>query len=281
MIQHITYGVGGTVSLQANQALTTPTVSIHDGLGLEMVSATTASQSTVSTTLSSGIATEATSLVVASATGISAGMIIWLNAEEAVLVKAVNGTTITLVRPTFKAYSSGVSVKSFNVTYSVLAAAANSLFWHGYCTWYSAGAVYAHTPLCCTKQPLFRMTTQEDVLRFDPAFHHKIDAAFDLNSALDDAWNDVIRVIQTRGQAAHLFRASGHEFTKAVIMRFFANFYMSRISENENTLYDRYKELAKSELDLAVTTLPRDVDEDGITNSGDELFTTRTIDILR
>lgn len=280
MLQHITYGVGGQIYLDAAEQLTTPTVSVYDGQGNTLVSDQSATLSTVDTTVSSAVSARSTSISVTSATGITAGGVYNLGGREDILVASISGTTVTLARPTFYAHANGAELVGFRVTYTVSAAAADRTFWFGFAAWKSNSNLYAHTSLCCTKQPLFLSTTIQDLIDADSAILSKLDSNADVVRMLQRGFEDVIRAIDVK-EEARLFRASGVAFNKPIIYAVLRNHYMSRVSPTEIQLYDRYLDAFDKALSEVVSSLPRDTDEDGETNEEGEQLSFYTIPLAR
>lgn len=280
MIQHIIYEQGGQIYINARSLVSTPTVSVYDGQGGCLASAQTAALETIDTTLSVAAAAEASSITVASATGFSAGKKFWISAREECVCKSVSSTTIALMRPLYYDHANGAAVDSYRVVYTVTSEQASRLFFNGYAKWYSGSNLYGQTALYCTKYPLFNIATIQDILDEDGAITRKLDPSDDIERLIERAWKDVLKEIGARARA-RLFAADGEVLNTAVAFAFMRNFYRPKQSPSEIVLYDRYERLLPNEIAKVVSQLPRDTDQDGVTNEDGEQMFFSTIKVIR
>lgn len=269
--QHITYGQGGTISIQALERFTTPTVTIKTDRNEDIVSAQAATQSTVNTTLSSAASAGATTIAVAAATGIAADAVLDIGSgDESVVVKSISGTTVTLVRPLIVDHASAATVKNNTLSYTVSSSDASKLFWDGAAYWYNNGVLYTQTPVECTRYPLFRLTTLQDVWDEHPQLRDLLSSNDDPNRLLNMAHNDVMTAIAAVDRA-RAFYASGREIARAVVFQFLLNYYRHDASESATLLYDRYQFALSNELQRIISILPRDADQDQIIEAGEKM----------
>ena len=256
--QHVTYGAGGTIYFYPREALTTPTVTIRTNRNADMVTAASATASTISTTLASAASAGATTISVAGATGIATGAILNIAGDtEEAIVKSISGTTVTLRRPLLVDHTYTSVVKCFTLSYTVPAASANVLFFDGRAILYSAGVYYMQIPVECTRYPLFRLATLQDIWDEHPQLRDILSNNDDPERLLNLAHNDVMTQIEAIDRS-RCFMASGAELARAVTYQFLSNYYRHQASESGSALYDRYKSEAIEEIKRVASVLPRD-----------------------
>ena len=277
--QHITYGAGGTLYLYATTRLSTPTITIRTDRNTDIVTGQSVTASTTNTTLSSAAAEGATTIAVTAATGIAFGQEIILSAKETVTVKSIASTTVTLQRPLIYSHASGATAQSNTLSYTVTAADADTLFWDGLAIWYNNGVYYAQTPVECTRYPLFRLATLQDVWDECPQLRDLLSPNDDPERLLKIAHDDVMTTIYSVDRAT-VFMASGKEISRAVTFQFLSNYYRHEAQESSETLYNRYQMALADEIKKVVSILPRDADQDQIVESN-ERMRTNSIRIIR
>lgn len=267
--QHITYQVGGTIYFYSRKKLTSPTVTVRNNRGGDILTAQSCTASTVSTYLSAAISPGDTSFSVASGTGITNGMELQIapsDFPEECVVKSISGTTVTPWRPLIISHASGKAVQCTTVSYTVSAAQADELFWDGLAIWYDNGVYYAQTPIECTRYPLFRLATIQDVWDEYPQLRDLLSPNDDPNRLLKLAHNDVMTTIAAIDRARCFF-ASGTEIARAVVFQFLCNYYRHCAQENATILFDRYQMALADEIKKIVSILPRDADQDQVAQS--------------
>ena len=260
--QHIIFGAGGTVSIDTLTRPTTAKVKIEDASGGEIVGLTNATISTISTTLSSAAAEGAWTIAVASATGISSGQEFWVRTpNEVCRCKSITSTTVTLWRRLAQAHASGSTVQGTRITYSVSAAAADSLFFDGRCIWTLDNAVAHYTSVECTRYPLARLATTEDLYREDPLFMHVLEDEADSDQLLDAGHEHVLSRIGAK-MRARVFVGSS-EFKRAAALAALTTYYRAQPSESGRELYTRYGTELEAEIARLCAVVPRDENQDG------------------
>jgi hypothetical protein len=157
----------------------TPTFTVLGPSGGETQASSNVTLDGVATTLSGAVAAGATSLTVTSATGITTGRKYLLGGTEAgggeaVTVKGVASTTVTLVRPLRAAKASGAAFQSTRVTCAVEAAAVPSYGRH-----YRLSIAWA---LSAVAQPA--VDVPFDVCRYVPLSHLTVDDVGDMDPAV-------------------------------------------------------------------------------------------------
>ena len=268
--QHITYGVGGTIYFYATARLTSPTVTIKTDKGTVIVSAQAATQVNVATTLSSAASAGDSTISVTSANNAAYGQEIILSAKETVIVKSISSNVITLQRPLIMDHASNAACQCNTISYTVLAADADTLFWDGIATWYNNSVWYAQTPVECTRYPLFRLTTLQDVWDECPQLRDLLSPNDDPERLLKLAHEDVLTTISAIDKAT-VFFASGKEIARAVVFQFLVNYYRHEAQESSEILYNRYQMALAEEIKKVVSILPRDADQDGVVESNERM----------
>lgn len=268
--QHITYNYGGTIYIDVLSRPTSATVTIKYGTN-SLVSAGACTISSINTTLSSAATKGATSISVASATGCSIGKKCWLQDHpEEVLIKGVSETTVSLSRPLFYDHASSAAVEGTRVSYAVSAAQASVKFWDGRAEWLIDSILTDISAVECTVYPLRRLATIQDLFDENPKLRNLLPDEYTIERCLDNAHDDILTTIAARGRARVLC-SSGRELAKAVVLRFFANYFRRDASDGSDVMYDRYKQAAEAELGKIIASLPRDTNQDGIVEKGERL----------
>lgn len=268
--QHIAYGVGGTVSIDLLTRPTTVTLDIYTGDGSAIVSSASGTVSTISTTLSSAASRGATSIAVAAATGIAAGSVFWIQDDpEAVLAYKLATLTVSLRRPLLKDHVSGAVVQGTRVSYTVLAAAANTLFWDGRVKWTIDGAT-EWTAVECTKYPLKRHASIQDVIDRQPMMYEILSPGVDTERLLDLAHEEVLERIGTTGRRIRVFPASS-EFVSATAMAALMLHYQPQATDEGTRLFERYSTLLEREVERVVEITPRDDNQDGVVQAAEKV----------
>lgn len=279
--QHILYGAGGTVSVNASARPTAATVTIKTGEGSAVVEDEAATVSTINTTLSAAAVKGAAVLALASATGVSCGSDILLaSPPETVRVKSISGTDATLWRPVINDHASGVAATGTMITYTVSAGDAATLFFDGRCEW-TLDSVLTHVTSCeCTKYPLVREVAATEVSLYDeaPSFHLMLSEGDDTLALLD---NSHAEVLQRIGGKARIRVYTGSElFRQATVFAVMRRLYRSRPGDSAREMYERYTAEMNEAIERLQGYAPRDGDQDGRIEEN-ERISMRSARILR
>ena len=271
--QHVVYNQGGTISCDVLTRPTTgATVTVIDGNGTTKASAQTATLSTVNSTISSAAAKGALSVVVVSATGIASNVEFWLaSPPEKVRCKSISSLTVTLWQPLLYAHASGVKAEGTQLTYAVTAAQANAIWWDGRAQWVidSAAAVSLFTSVECTKYPLARNATVQDLYAEHPKLFQIMDVETDLERLLDLAHEDVLTRIGAKARC-RVF-AGSTQYNRAVVYLAISNIYRRQASDDGTRLFERYRAEAEAEIERIVAIVPRDSDQDAAIEASDQM----------
>jgi len=268
--QHITQNVGGTVSIDLLTRPTTVTLDIYTGEGAAIVSSASGTVSTINTTLSSAAARGATSIAVAAATGIAAGKVFWIQDDpESVLAYKLATLAVSLRRPLLKDHVSGATVQGTQVTYSVASTAAATLFFDGRVKWTIDG-VTEWTALECTKYPLKRHCSIQDVIDRQPMLYEILTPGVDTERLLDLAHDEVLERIGVLGRRIRVFPASS-EFVSATAMAALMLHYQPQATDEGTRLYERYESLTQREVERVVEITPRDENQDGVVQAAEKV----------
>lgn len=206
--QAIVRDVGGTIDIVLPErwdGATTPTVTVCGPDGTAYVSAANATADTVSTTISAGAAIGASSVTVASATGITPGRTYLLGTAaseltEHVRVRAVASTTVYLYGPTLYAHASGVGFVGTRLSYAVTSAQATTLFARGWAVWtytVSSASKTAHTAVECVLKTVRRMASVADWQLRVPQLYYRLDGV-NADALLQSAFEDVLSSVEPR-----------------------------------------------------------------------------------
>lgn len=277
--QHILYGVGGTVALDPPVRGATAKVSVFTGDGDTVVAEQAAVIADGDGTLAAAAAAGAESLTLNSGHGIVDGDKVWLRSpSEQVRVRKVSGDVITLWAPTLYAHAISSVIETTRVSYALDATEAGSLWWDGWARFtLDSGEVYS-VACCCTKYPIARTATAEDLRALVPFVADLFDAGDDVEALLDAAHEQVLLDIETRDRV-HTF-VGGHGFARAVAYHLLAAKHEPDASDAGTTLWERYTKQRKNAIEAAVASTPRDADQDG-TPARSEAISTRSRRLVR
>jgi hypothetical protein len=167
----------------------------------------TVTMGTVNTTLNGATAAGATSLVVASATGIAAGSRYLVGGAEDsggefITVKSIASTTITPVRPLRLAHATGVGFQSTRVTLSLTTAASPSVGRHYRVaiTWALSSVTQPPAVVAYDVVRFYPLTSLslDRVLDADPLFAKRLSAGAWWPSLRDDAWDELLERVAAK-----------------------------------------------------------------------------------
>jgi prepilin-type processing-associated H-X9-DG protein len=264
--QHIHYGVGGQVLfVDLNDRPSNALVTVVDGSGSAKFSSRTCNVSTINTIINVAATKGAMTITVASNTGIEVGKKFWLQDDpEEVLVRKVSGGTVHLRRPLNYDHVVNAAAEGTRISYTTNATDANAMFWDGHADWNVDGKVKVQTAVCCTKYPMIRTTTVQDVVDEEPMLYHMLDPKMDVERTLDLAWDDVLgRVAAKSPEARDRVWPASSEFNKATVFAFMERFYRRRPGDENKRMQERYDTKLQHEIELICGVLPRDADQDG------------------
>ena len=169
----------------------------------------------VSTTLSADVALGATSLTVASATGITVGrtyVLATAGQRELVRVKAVSGTTVTLVDELQVDHANGASLKGHRLTYALVAGqqATADRNYSAAIAWVDEDGTthHAHFAYHVVHWPWRLPTTTQDVLEAEPDAQIQRavrERGLSFRDTLDWAAAEIARELRERGYVEDQF----------------------------------------------------------------------------
>jgi hypothetical protein len=259
--QHITYQEGGTVAIDLLSLPSNVVVDIFTGDNTQLVTSGTANISAISTVLSAAASRGATIISLANTSGIVCSSVIWLQDDpEPVLVRKMDTTTNVayLRRPLLKDHANNAVAQGARCTFAVNSAVANTLFFEGRIKWTVDGKI-DWSALECTKYPLKRHATIQDVFDRQPKMYDLLDPEADAERLLDLAHDEVLQRIGAAGRA-RVFTGST-EFKNATVLCFLMLFYERMSSQEGTALFERYKELFEQDLERTMQTQPRDLNQ--------------------
>ena len=270
--QHLTYLEGGTVSIDVLDLPAVANVSIVSGDGTTHGSGIAATVSTIDTTAANAITRGQRAINVVSATGMSVGQTMHIQDDpEEVLIRKVDGLEISLRRPVTLDHVTGATIEGSCITAAINSAVAGDLWWDGRCEWIIDG-VKQFTAVECTKYPLDRLATVQDILDIEYSFYHLKDEELDVERLLDSALGDVLARIAVKSPdlRTRVFPASS-EFRRVTALGALRMFYMRQRGEDARELFERYSGELIAEIDRICGTVPRDADQDGVIEPGDRV----------
>lgn len=279
--QYIVFGVGGEIYVYLPSQATNARVAIKDDAGGNICSGA-ATISTISTVTNLAVNRGAWNISVENASGLSSGSKVWLGGDkEEVLIRTTSANYIQLRRPLIYDHVNSTTVKGTRVSYAVNAAEANSLFWAGRAEWNIDSNYYDCTAIHCTKYPMRRLATAQDIFDEEPKFNALKDAEIDVERQLDLAHDEVMSRIAASApdQRAHVFTAS-HEFNKATVYAFLWWLYGRTKGDEARAQAKHYEEKLTAEINRIVPALPRDADQDGAVTRTEQ-YSPRSVKLFR
>jgi len=270
--QHIQASIATTVTFFHNALASTATVALFSDTNNEIFSATNATISTVNTTLNGAVSAGATSIIVTSQTGIAAGDRLYIaDPSEEVLVKTTpTSTTVALKRPLLNDHADGEAVVLSKLTYSVTAAQAATKFWDGRLKWVIDTSTIRYQDAIVTEYAFYRSASEQTLFDEEPKLYELIDTEHDVDRLLDDGLAEVIIRINAMTQGRAWTYTGPTQFTAANVFASLMMLYRRRGGDVSEQLYERYKTALKDELTLITAAAPRDTDQDGVIEAGEQ-----------
>ena len=267
--EHITYQLGGTVTLEPPTRPTNALITIYQGTGAIVVNNTTASVATFNTTTAAAVNARAKSLTLSNASGLSSGDRFQLaEPVEWCKAKSISGNAVTLWHPLREAHANNVVACKTLVTFAVNAASAASTFWDGRARWeVDSNAVY-WTGVECSKYPLRRVANEQTLLAIHPQFAAVLEAEADPDAALDAAHDHVLLALGAAGRA-RVYPGST-EFCNATALALARNHYRHQSSAAAKELFDRYSAELDKEIERLMASIIPDDDQSGAVDANEK-----------
>lgn len=269
--QHLLFQVGGSVSIDLENVPTSAAVRIIQGDGTQLVGTLAATLTTINTVINSAATRGARSLNVVAVTGMANGVKMRLQDDpEEVRIRAVAGNLVHLRAPLMYDHANGASVQGTRAVRAINATQASSLFFDGHCEWNIDGSVSDYTAVECTRYPMRRHATVDDVLSVESAWFELKDPALDIEAWLDLAH---MRVLRDIGAASNEMRTrvfpASDSFRHATALAALVLFYMRQPGAEQQELYRTFKAELRDELGKLVGQLPRDANQDGVASANE------------
>ncbi len=274
-IQNLIKGVGGTIETYfLDRQPTSCTVSLYTGEGAAKVSAAAGTVDTVATTITAQGTKNASSLALASATGVVVGRRYLLGGvaaaqpHEVVRVKDLTSSTATLWGPLSYTHASASTFKGTRVSYAVSSTVADTVWWDGFADFTpTTGDVITETVDCTLRKIPEYGCDETDIAQVFPKEGKILDAELDIPTAIKTArdWFLIDLGGKTR---AHAFLGADH-FRQPIAYKFWLLRRHSLGAEWKENLdqlqadYDRMVQQIQSQV-------PADVDQDGTTTGVDD-----------
>ena len=242
-----------------------PTVQVLDSYGSELVAAATAATlDSVATTLVSGAPEGSDTLIVASATGITAGRQYLIAAKEPVVVRAISGTTIYLMSPLWYSHAASAAFEGTRISYDLTST-------HTATPNDACVAIFSYL-VSTVAQPPGRVgfaisrgnptsgLTAVDVAAVDPTIRKKL-AGVDINALIVRGEDEIRDRISARGVPVYdLWGGDDHK--RAVL---YQTLYLAAEQYGDSFRDERAEwwERTKTCLDVLASTASTDADRDG------------------
>lgn len=271
-IQHLQYGFGGTVQAILDDRPSVATCRIVAGNGTEILAPTTATISSINTTLLAAATKGDLQINVASNAGIVNGMTFFIQDDpEEVLIKRVSGNTVYLRRPLMYDHVNAATCEGTRISLDVNSATASTLFWDGRCEW-NIGTKQIYTSVECTKYSLDQLCQMQDIYDIEPKLYYLMDDEDDIVRLKTAATQHVLTKLTAvdRDARARIYPGSS-EFVQAVAFAFMMLFYMRQRGDDSAQLVERYKASLENEINMIATMMATDRDQDGVVEAEDKL----------
>lgn len=260
----------------------TPTAAVYTPAG-GSTQTPTVTRDTVATTLSASASAGATSVSVTSASGIIVGRrYLIAGGEDAggeeVTVKAISGTTITLVRALRLAAASGASFECARVTLAITAITPADRNYRVEVSW----AVSSVTqPVFVADFDVVRYfprsgLTAEQIRDFDPLFNKRLPAGTWIPGLLDKAWDMILARVAQKVPPGGLAGSNDLTIPHAYLVR---ALLLETAGPEQAAEYERLMARYTSELDVMLAASAIDNDQDGAIEKHEGWY--RSIDVAR
>ena len=238
---------------------------------------------TVATTLSGSASAGATSVTVASATGITAGRRYLLAGGEdaggeTVTVRAVSSNTVTLVRPLRWAAASGASFVGHRITMALTSLSTADRHYRAEVTW--AVSTVAQPPFVVPFDVVRYWPrsglTAEDLRDLDPLFSKRLPAGTWIPAVIDRAWDQILARVASKVAPGALVGALDLTVPHGYLVRaLLLETAGPDAAQERELLFARYG----AELDSALAATAIDDDQDGAVEPHEGWY--RSIPVLR
>lgn len=278
--------VGGTLTFRdlPERSDASPTFTVRSPSGGSLATGTGTVES-VDTTLSAGPSAGATTVSVASATGITARRRYLIGGAvetggEWITVQSVSGTTVTLKRPLIEAKASGATFRSTRVDCAVTAATVTTIARHHRIDLtYTVSA--ATRPVVTmgfdvVRYHLTSSLTVETLRSLDPLIANRMPAGLDPWQFIEDTWSMLLDRIAAQKDPGALVGSLDLTIPHGFLCR--AELAMLGGKDYESTR-DRLAQRYNEELETRLAAHPFDDDQDGVVESNERW--TRTLRVSR
>jgi hypothetical protein len=284
--QHLQYKKGGVIVADFDELPHNVTVRIADSSDSTIQTHVACYVSSVNTATNCVASAGDMELNVLSNTGVARGVKFWLQDDpEDVLVRKVSGETVYLRRPLLRAHVNAATVEGSRATFVAGSNVANSLFWDGRAEfnvrWADANTSLVPVAIECTRYPMTRTATAQDMIDLEPDLYHILSAYEDIERALDDAHEFVLMEIAKAApdMRARVFTGSV-EFARVTALAAAYLRYATKPGAVATEQADKFKGLFDQYLAGVVLTTPRDANQDKVIE-GNERMSSRTVRIYR
>jgi len=279
LVQHITYGLASTVSLEPSTRPSNALISVYDNEGSALVDNATATVHSASTVLTAAATKRASNITVDNATSITEGLRLRIaSPTEWARVKTVSGNSVALWSPLREAHANNATVEATKCSYTIGANNITSTFFDGRCRWELSSNAIAYSGVECTLYPLARVATELDLAEINPQFAQLLAGEEDPDAALDAAHEYVLEQLGKRGRA-RTYPASA-EFSRCVALAFARNHYLGQSTETAAREFEKYSKECGEAIATIMANLTPDENQSG-TIEADEMKSANSILVER
>ena len=124
----------------------------------------------------------------------------------------------------------------------------------------------------CTKYPLHRLATAQDIFDIEPKLYHLLDNEADIERLLDLGMEQTLRRIALRSPdlRTRVYTAS-MEFKHATALAALMMYYLRQPGDAAKDMWTRYQQECGNEVDGICQILPRDADQDGVIEADERI----------
>ncbi len=234
---------------------------------------------TVSTTLSALAAKGATTLALASATGVVVGRRYGIGAQsgtqprEVVQVKDLASSVATLWAPTMYAHASGATFGGTRVTYALTSAQTSVLWWDGYADFEpNTGDTQNEVVDCVLRKIPENLIDETDLYGVHAELAKMLSAKVDVPTMLRNARDEFIRRLGGKNRAYCALGADHFRRPTALVFFLLCRYMFGPDWQAEGDLMEKELDMLLAKIE---SEIPFDNDQDGTTTgAGDGGYTT-------
>ncbi len=275
MGQALIKNVGGTVETYfLDRQVTSCTASLYSGMGGAQITSGGVTIDAVTTTIASQGTKGATTLSLASATGVVVGRRYLLGASaavqpnEVVTVKDLTASTATLWAPLAYTHASGTAYTGTRVALTVTSTQASTLWWDGYCDFIpSTGDPVVETVDCVLRKIPEVLIDETDILDILPKAQKILDAEQDMKGAIKRARDEFLRIMGGKNRANCALGQDHFRRPCALTFWILRRYALGEAFQAEIELMIKERDFLIQNIQ---SSIPFDQDQDGVTEGAND-----------